>query len=87
MITLGTSDDDILTRVTSAETYLSGLKFKDDYELETGVTRWIITQDMGLLASLNRKDSRKMIHDAVRWGIWETVIKQQHSYVYVNCSY
>ena len=62
---LGTSDDDELSRVTSAETYLGGLKFKDDYELETGVKGWVITQDMDLLASHKRKDFRNMINDAV----------------------
>jgi len=78
---LGTSDYDELSRVTSAEACLNGFKFKDDYELETGVTRSIITQNMDLLSSLKRKDFRNMINDAVRWGIWETVMKQQHIYM------
>ena len=62
---LRTYDNDELSCVTSAETYLGGLKFKDVYELETGVTRWIITQDMDVLASVNRKDTRNMTNDAV----------------------
>jgi len=43
LIILGTSDDYELSRVTSAETYLGGLRFKGNYELETGVTRWTWT--------------------------------------------
>jgi hypothetical protein len=82
LIILGTCEDDELSRVTSAETCLGDLKFEGDYELETGVTRWVITQDMDLLASLNRKDSRNMINDAVMWEIWETVPQ-----LHVNCSY
>jgi hypothetical protein len=36
--------------------------------METGVTRWIITLDRDLLASINRKYPSNMINDAVIMG-------------------
>ena len=54
--------------IISGEFVLGGLRFKDDYELEKAVTRWLITQYKDLLATGDRKDPHDMINDAVVTG-------------------